>query len=205
MAAQPPERVRKRLVWFSPVVLAVALTPAFLQTQYTCERTGDTRLASLELEVLGTDRLTFDPAVLVGGGEVTVDLPPDGYSLHIGVFPPGGATNTYIVAINPACLPGFGCSDGNDCAANFCNPSTEQRMLTPFPDDTACDFAAIARGVCDGGACRARGWGTAELIEIDDVGNASSPQVAADSDGNSMAVCQQSDGTVTNIWANRYE
>ena len=65
MTAQPQERVRKRLVWFSPVLLAIALTPAFLQTQYTCNRTGDTRLSSLELEVEGVDRLAFDPTVRV--------------------------------------------------------------------------------------------------------------------------------------------
>ncbi len=193
MAAQPQERVRKRLVRFSPVLLAVALSPAFLQI--TCERMGDTRLASLELEVLGIDRLAFDPMVRVydlwlppgattatvravpmdplarvtwyvpdgagmlasgiigvGGGEVTIDLPPDGYSLYIGVFPPGGATNTYIVAINPACTAGAPCSDGNECTADFCNPSTEQCVLTPVADDTACDFGGLP-GLCIAGVC----------------------------------------------------
>ena len=33
MDAQPQRRVRKRLVWFSPYLLAVVLFPAFLQTQ----------------------------------------------------------------------------------------------------------------------------------------------------------------------------
>jgi hypothetical protein len=47
-------------------------------------------------------------------------------------------------------------------------------------------------------------WGTAELIETDDAGNASSPQIAFDSSGNAIAVWYQSDGTRNNIWANRF-
>ncbi len=48
------------------------------------------------------------------------------------------------------------------------------------------------------------GWGTAELIETDNAGNAYYPQIACDADGNALAVWQQSDGTRYNIWANRY-
>ena len=179
MAAQPQTRVRKRLVWFSPLLLVVALSPAFLQTQYTCNRTGDTRLSSLELEVQGVDRLAFDQSIRaydlwlpagatnatvravpmdpaarvtwyvpdgagmlasgsigVGGGEVTIDLPPDGYSLYIGVFPPGGATNTYIVAINSVCPEGDVCHNGGrpgTCISDRCEfapfPCTEQGIL----------------------------------------------------------------------------
>lgn len=47
-------------------------------------------------------------------------------------------------------------------------------------------------------------WGTAVLIETDDAGAASSPQVAIDPQGNAIAVWQQSDGTRRNIWANRF-
>ena len=50
----------------------------------------------------------------------------------------------------------------------------------------------------------ARGWRTAELIETDDAGDASYPQVAVDSSGNAVAVWQQHDGTCFNIWSNRY-
>ncbi len=49
----------------------------------------------------------------------------------------------------------------------------------------------------------ADGWGMAELIEIDNAGGASSPQVALDPDGNAVAVWSQFDGTLNNIWANR--
>ena len=48
------------------------------------------------------------------------------------------------------------------------------------------------------------GWGTAQLIETDNAGAASHPRVAVDSSGNAVTVWMQSDGTRTNIWANRY-
>ena len=47
-------------------------------------------------------------------------------------------------------------------------------------------------------------WGTAELIEADNAGDARYPQVAVDSSGNAVAVWQQSDGTRYNIWSNVY-
>jgi hypothetical protein len=49
-----------------------------------------------------------------------------------------------------------------------------------------------------------RTWGTAQLIETDNAGPATSPRIAMDSSGNAIAVWQQSDGTRNNIWANRY-
>ena len=48
-------------------------------------------------------------------------------------------------------------------------------------------------------------WGTAQLIELDDAGDAAAPQVGIDAQGNAIAVWEQSDGVRTNIWANRYE
>lgn len=48
-------------------------------------------------------------------------------------------------------------------------------------------------------------WGTAQLIKSDDAGNAFSPQIAFDGNGNAAAVWYQYDGSVYNIWANRYE
>ncbi len=47
-------------------------------------------------------------------------------------------------------------------------------------------------------------WGNAEPIETDNVGNATSPQVALDAGGNAVAVWYQSDGIRSNIWSNRY-
>ena len=48
------------------------------------------------------------------------------------------------------------------------------------------------------------GWGIAQLIEIDSLGDAWNPQVSADSSGNAIAVWQQYDGIRTNICSNRY-
>ncbi|MCF6212167.1 MAG: hypothetical protein L3J88_12335, partial [Gammaproteobacteria bacterium] len=48
------------------------------------------------------------------------------------------------------------------------------------------------------------GWGSAELIETDNKGNAYLPQIALDAGGNALAVWVQSDGTRNDIWANRY-
>ena len=47
-------------------------------------------------------------------------------------------------------------------------------------------------------------WGTAELIETDDAGGATAPQIAVDGNNNAIAVWNQSDGTRDNIWSNRY-
>lgn len=48
------------------------------------------------------------------------------------------------------------------------------------------------------------GWGSAELIETNNMGSAYDPQIALDSDGNALTVWVQSDGTLNHIWANRY-
>ncbi|MCK4711197.1 MAG: Ig-like domain-containing protein, partial [Gammaproteobacteria bacterium] len=47
-------------------------------------------------------------------------------------------------------------------------------------------------------------WGSAGTIESDDTGEAWSPQIDFDANGNAIAVWYQHDGTRTNIWANRY-
>lgn len=49
------------------------------------------------------------------------------------------------------------------------------------------------------------GWATAELIESEDLGDASFPQIAVDPDGNAIAVWYQHDGMRFNVWANRLE
>ena len=49
-----------------------------------------------------------------------------------------------------------------------------------------------------------RSWGPAGLIETDNTGNASTPRIASDANGNALAVWHQHDGTRNNIWANHY-
>ena len=48
-------------------------------------------------------------------------------------------------------------------------------------------------------------WGTATLIETDNIGNALRPQIAVDSSGNALAVWYQTDGTLNNLMANRFD
>jgi hypothetical protein len=48
------------------------------------------------------------------------------------------------------------------------------------------------------------GWGKAQLIETDDSGHASDPQVAVDDSGNATVVWRQYDGMHYSIWSNRY-
>ena len=48
-------------------------------------------------------------------------------------------------------------------------------------------------------------WGTAEMIETDDAGDAMLPQIAMDDTGAAIAVWRQNDGTRNNIWANRFD
>jgi hypothetical protein len=49
------------------------------------------------------------------------------------------------------------------------------------------------------------GWGMAELIETEDLGDAERPQIALDPEGNAIAVWYQDDGTHINVWANRLQ
>ncbi len=49
-----------------------------------------------------------------------------------------------------------------------------------------------------------RAWGNPELVETDDAGDTTEPQVAMDPDGSAIAVWRQSDGTRDNIWSNRF-
>ncbi len=48
------------------------------------------------------------------------------------------------------------------------------------------------------------GWGTATIIEANNLGDARAPQVATDASGNAVAVWEQFDGVHFDIWANRY-
>ena len=47
-------------------------------------------------------------------------------------------------------------------------------------------------------------WGTEQLLEQDDIGDATGPQVAANASGRGIAVWLQSDGIRDNVWASTY-
>lgn len=49
------------------------------------------------------------------------------------------------------------------------------------------------------------GWGTAQLIETDNIDDADNPVIVINDNGNAIAVWSQSDGTRYNIWSNRYD
>ncbi len=154
--------------------------------------TGETRLASLEIEILGDNRVAFEPALRVydvgvpagtttvtvraqamdaearvtwyvpdgagilasgiigvGSGEVAVNLPPDGYSLYVGVFPAGGAVETYVMTFIPCSSD---CSDDNDCTADVCDPANDACSNPDEVDGVACDFGGLP-GMCIAGVC----------------------------------------------------
>jgi len=48
------------------------------------------------------------------------------------------------------------------------------------------------------------GWGSAELLDTNDSGDAKQPQVGVDDIGNAVVLWQQWDGTTWSIWANHY-
>lgn len=48
------------------------------------------------------------------------------------------------------------------------------------------------------------GWGTEALIESGNAGDAASPQIAFDDNGNAIAIWTQNDGTHDSVYANRY-
>jgi len=62
----------------------------------------------------------------------------------------------------------------------------------------------VLSSVSSAGAVTYSGWGIAQLIETDNSGSATFPQVAMDSNGNAFVVWYQSDGTLDHIWSNRF-
>jgi len=48
-------------------------------------------------------------------------------------------------------------------------------------------------------------WGTAELLETDDAGNAQEAKIVVDSEGNGIAVWDQRDSNGSNIWSRLYD
>ncbi len=155
------------------------------------EPTGDTRLASLEIEVLRVNRIAFDTGVRVyeagipagattvtvraqamdpeatvswlvpdgtgglprgiigvGGGTITLDLPPGGYALYVGAHPLGGAIGGYSVTF----IPCDHCSDGNDCTSDICDLASGACSNPDEVDGLVCDVGGL-RGMCASGAC----------------------------------------------------
>ncbi len=69
----------------------------------------------------------------------------------------------------------------------------------------ACDNGCAEDEQCETGVCTGKMWRGAELLEFDDAGNASAPEISCDADGNAVVVWSQSDGSpLTHIGAIRY-
>ena len=85
--------------------------------------------------------------------------------------------------------------------------SYDVSILTP-PSGQSCTLnngsGTIAAADVDDVTVVCRTWQAAALIENNDSGAATNPQIAVDTNGNAIAVWQQDDGLRTNIWANRY-
>ncbi|WP_054030966.1 hypothetical protein [Desulfatitalea tepidiphila] len=124
-----------------------------------------------------------------------------------------------LVAVLCACSGG-GSDDGNENGGDIVRSwGTAETLETSSQDAEAPQIAMSDDGTAiavwrqfdgtqyDIWANRYDGssWGTAELIESDDTGDAEFPQVAMDVDGGAIAVWGQFDGTLTNIWANRFD
>ncbi len=70
----------------------------------------------------------------------------------------------------------------------------------------ACDTACAEGEQCEVGVCTPKIWRGAELLEFDEAGNASAPEIASDAEGNAVVVWSQSDGSpLTHIGAIRYD
>lgn len=61
----------------------------------------------------------------------------------------------------------------------------------------------VASADVDNVAVLCRSWGTAGVIETE-AGEAGSPQISFDGNGNALAIWIQNDGTYDRVWANRY-
>ena len=48
------------------------------------------------------------------------------------------------------------------------------------------------------------GWGAAVEIEVEDLGDAFTPEIVVDSNDDTLVIWKQSDGSRTNLWANRH-
>jgi hypothetical protein len=98
-------------------------------------------------------------------------------------------------------------ADPSDAETSFtCGEAAAETITIGVSDDDFehCidNWTVDVRCVDAGGAEPA--WGTPVLIETDDAGDASQPLLAVDPSGNVTAVWQQSDGSRTHLYANRY-
>jgi hypothetical protein len=88
-------------------------------------------------------------------------------------------------------------------------PSRQLLPVTTYTLRAATDVRGgaggqLAAAVTTSFTTRDAQWRAPTLIETDDAGDTYTPQIAFDAAGNALSVWSQSDGTRTNIWANRH-
>ncbi len=183
----------KRTVRFAPILLAVALSPAFLQTSVTCNNTGNTNLASLELEADALNRVVGFAA---GTGEYKVWI--------------GGATEVTLRALSADPSSTVRWHYGRDSGLLGIGGGE-----TSLPALLGTDLFVTVEA--PGGAARNYGlaierdgeWGEQEHIGGASAGNALVARIAADSTGRAVAVWSEDEGggyeaEAFKIWSSRY-
>jgi hypothetical protein len=143
--------------------------------------------------------------------DVATDAEPDGVVTATFSEEMDSATitaSTFVITSGETSIAGQVNYDARSRSATF-QPDTRLALLTGYT-------ATITAGVTDAGgtpmasdhswtfSVRDGAWGTAQLIETDNGGNASNPDVAGNALGEMFAVWHQYDGTRNNIWANRF-
>ena len=171
MDPRPSVPVRNRRVWFSPYLLAVALTPALMQQPISCAKTGDTTLSVLELEVSGENQIAIrSPAAELrcdiaahglGGPASALDRSicaclvqlDHGKSATIdgGVFPAGGGEVTLDVPEGQSTLSVYVKAPGgaagsyrSTCRWDLCFRAPSRGFWTPLLRAVACTDSTAA-------------------------------------------------------------
>lgn len=116
--------------------------------------------------------------------------------------------NSFTLAKNGGSTSGSVSFDGATNIASF-TPSSPLYLLTSYTatlttDITDLNGTPLASSYAWRFTTRDGTWGTPELVETNDTGDATSASMAFEANGNVMAVWIQYDGVYDSVWANRY-
>jgi hypothetical protein len=185
-------RDSRRLVSLRSYALAfaVALSPAFFQTQYSCER-GDTFLRRLELEVSYQDQiLGFDP----NDRHYDVTLSSNTVILRTETRHSGSEVSYQWMVEDASIESGTVGVGGGAVVLDVPPGQSTLRVNVRSAELTTGSYIVNVDHIS---------WGSAELLETDDVGWAREPKVAVDDSGDAVALWEQFDGIQWSIYANR--
>ncbi len=145
----------------------------------------------------GTAELIETTDLAAGSPQIAIDSAGNA----IAVWAQGGLGNQSIWANRNVAGKGWG-------AAELIETNDLRAGSPQIAIDSAGNAIAVWQQVSDIWANRyvvGAGWGKAALIETDGLGNAQSAQISIDNAGNAIVVWGQSDGTRSDVWANRFE